>query len=58
MVVQNFARAVLSAMRKWKEYCLVLVGNKTELAPGSTGPVVSEAAALDFFDELAVGIPI
>jgi Ras-related protein Rab-7A len=29
-----------------------VVGNKTDLAPSSTGPTVSEAAALDFVDEL------
>ena len=35
-----------------EEYCLVVVGNKTDLAPSSTGSAVSEGAALDFIDEL------
>ncbi len=33
------------------EYCLIVVGNKTDLAPSSTDSV-SEEAALDFIDEL------
>jgi hypothetical protein len=39
-------------MRKWKNTVLVVVGNKTDLAPSSTGSAISEAAALDFIDEL------
>ena len=35
-----------------EEYCLVVVGNKTDLAPSSTGSAVSEGTALDFIDEL------
>jgi hypothetical protein len=35
-----------------EEYCLVVVGNKTDLAPSSTGSAVSEGAALEFIDEL------
>jgi Ras-related protein Rab-7A len=34
------------------EYCLIVVGNKTDLTPSSTGSAVSEGAALDFIDEL------
>jgi Ras-related protein Rab-7A len=34
------------------EFCLVVVGNKTDLAPSSTDSAVSEGAALDFVDEL------
>ena len=35
-----------------EEYCLVVVGNKTDLAPSPTDSAVSEGAALDFIDEL------
>jgi Ras-related protein Rab-7A len=35
-----------------EEYCLVVVGNKTDLAPSSKGRAVSEGAALSFIDEL------
>lgn len=35
-----------------EEYCLVVVGNKTDLAPSSKGCAVSEGAALSFIDEL------
>jgi Ras-related protein Rab-7A len=34
------------------EYCLVVVGNKTDVVPGSKDRAVSEGAALDFIDEL------
>jgi hypothetical protein len=34
------------------EYCLVVVGNKTDLAPSSTASALSEGAALDFINEL------
>jgi len=35
-----------------EEFCLVVVGNKTDLAPSSTSSAVSEGDALDFIDEL------
>ena len=35
-----------------EHFCLVVVGNKTDLAPSSTDSAVSEGAALDFIDEL------
>lgn len=35
-----------------EEYCLVVVGNKTDLAPNSEDGTVSEDAALHFIDEL------
>ena len=35
-----------------EEYCLVVVRNKTDLVPSSTGFAVPEGAALDFIDEL------
>jgi Ras-related protein Rab-7A len=35
-----------------EDYCLVVVGNKTDLVSGSEGRAVSEEAALDFIDEL------
>jgi hypothetical protein len=37
-----------------EEYCLVVVGNKTELALSSTSSAVPERAALDFIDELVL----
>jgi hypothetical protein len=40
-------------MRKWKSaVSLRVVGNKIELAPGSTDSAISEGAPLDFIDEL------
>jgi hypothetical protein len=36
---------------KTEECCLVVVGNKTGLAPSSTGSAISEGAPLDFIDE-------
>ena len=35
-----------------EDYCLVMVGNRTNLVPSSEGRVVSEEAALDFIDKL------
>ena len=40
----------ISQQEETEEYCLVVVGNKTDIAPsstGSVGTVVSEEAALD-----------
>jgi hypothetical protein len=36
------------------EYCLLIVRNKTDLAPSSMGSAVPEGAALDFIDELVL----
>lgn len=35
-----------------EDYCLVVVGNKTDIAPGAGSSAVSEVAALNFIDEL------
>ena len=35
-----------------EDYCLVVVGNKTDLVPSSEGSAISEVAALHFIDEL------
>ena len=35
-----------------EDYCLVVVGNKTDLVSSSEGRAASEEAALDFIDEL------
>jgi Ras-related protein Rab-7A len=53
-LVGSFVRALCRPLsdEKTEECCLVVVGNKTDLAPGSTDSAISEGAPLDFIDEL------
>jgi hypothetical protein len=50
---QSFARAECRPLsnEEIKQFCLVVVGNKADLAPSSTRSAVSEGAALDFINE-------